>query len=394
MKSSKEEKIKDKRKIYLDTNLQIIFGITLTYIMGVSIITPAFPKIITELNISEKEIGLLISVFALPGILLTPILGVLADRWGRKKIIIPALMLFGLAGGVCSLVNGFKYLLVLRFIQGIGAASLGSLTVTIIGDIYSGKERTAAIGYYSGIRNIGLASFPVIGGAMAMGGWRYPFLLFFIAIPVGLLVLSFLKNPEPKNDQSLLEHLSGLSKSIKNRRVIGLFIISILSFIVYYGSYMTYFPILMGHSFGASPLIIGIIISTMFFTAAFASSKLGKLIKIYSEKTFLEIAFVLYALALMIMSFASKLWLFFASVLIFGTGHGIIYPIIQALLAELAPLEYRATFMSVSGMTFMVGQTLGPLLMGVVISVWGIGGVFYTGAALSIVLFIIAFRWL
>ena len=79
MKSVTEEKRKNKRKIYLDTNLQIIFGITLTYIMGVSSITPAFPRMVKELNISAKDIGLLISVFSFPGILLTPFLGIVAD---------------------------------------------------------------------------------------------------------------------------------------------------------------------------------------------------------------------------------------------------------------------------------------------------------------------------
>jgi len=67
-------------------------------------------------------------------------------------------------------------------------------------------------------------------------------------------------------------------------------------------------------------------------------------------------------------------------------------PIIQALLAREAPLKYRATFMSVSGMAFRVGQTLGPFLMGLVIGVWGTGGVFYAGAVLSIVMLIIIFR--
>ncbi|MBU1035423.1 MFS transporter, partial [bacterium] len=60
MKSNKKEKRKSKRRIYLDTNLQIIFGITLAYIMGVASITPAFPKMVKELNISAKDVGLLI----------------------------------------------------------------------------------------------------------------------------------------------------------------------------------------------------------------------------------------------------------------------------------------------------------------------------------------------
>lgn len=94
----------------------------------------------------------------------------------------------------------------------------------------------------------------------------------------------------------------------------------------------------------------------------------------------------------MIIPLISQPWLFFIPVVIFGIAHGMNIPVIQTLLAEAAPLKYRATFMSVSGMTFRVGQTLGPLLMGMVISVWGIGGAFYAGAGLSIVMFIIMFR--
>jgi len=93
----------------------------------------------------------------------------------------------------------------------------------------------------------------------------------------------------------------------------------------------------------------------------------------------------------LIIPFISQLRLFFIPVIIFGIAHGMGIPVIQALFAEAAPLKYRATFMSVSGMTFRVGQTLGPFLIGLVIGVWGMAGAFYTGAGLSIVMFIIIF---
>ena len=109
MKENIRKKRKRERKIYLDINLQIIFIVTLTYIMGVSSITPAFPKIVKELNISAKDVGLLITAFSFPGILLVPFLGMIADRWGRKRIIIPFLMLFGVAGGLCFFVRDFNY---------------------------------------------------------------------------------------------------------------------------------------------------------------------------------------------------------------------------------------------------------------------------------------------
>ena len=388
MKHDREEK-EYKRKIYLDTNLQIIFGITLTYIMGVSIITPAFPKIVKELNISAKDVGLLITAFSFPGILLTPFLGIVADRWGRKRIIIPFLMLFGIAGGLCFFVRDFKLLLILRLIQGIGAAPLGSLTVTIIGDLYSRKELIAAMGYNSSIRSIGSASYPAIGGALAMMGWHYPFILPVIAIPIGFFVLFNLKVPEPENKLHIREHLNIVWKKLRNRQVVGLLVIGIIIFVMLFGSYMTCFPLLLGNSFAASPLIIGLIMAGVSLIAAFTSSQLGKIIKLFSRKAILKMSFILYTLALLIIPLISQLRLFFIPVIIFGIAHGMSIPVIQALFAEAAPLKYRATFMSVSGMTFRVGQTLGPFLMGLVIGVWGISGAFYTGAVLSISMFII-----
>jgi len=390
MKYDKEEN-KNKRKIYLDTNLQIIFGITLTYVMGVSSITPAFPKMVKELNISAKDVGLLITAFSFPGILFTPFLGVVADRWSRKRIIIPFLMLFGIAGGLCFFVRDFKLLLILRLIQGIGTAPLGSLTVTIIGDLYSGKELVAAMGYNSSIRNIGSASYPAIGGALAMMGWHYPFILPVIAVPIGFLVLSTLKVPEPESELHIRQHLNIVWKKLRSRQIVGLLVIGIIIFIMLFGSYMTYFPLLLGNSFGASSLIIGLIIASVSLIAAFVSSQLGKIIKLFSNKTILKISFILYALALLIIPLISQLWLFFFPVIIFGIAHGMSIPVIQVLLAGAAPLKYRATFMSISQMTFRVGQTLGPFLMGLVIGVWGIGGAFYAGAALSIAMFIIMF---
>jgi len=392
IKSGKEEKIKNKRKIYLDTNLQIIFGITLAYIMGVASITPAFPKIVKELNISVKDVGLLITAFSFPGILLVPFLGVVADRWGRKRIIIPSLMLFGIAGGLCFFVRDFKLLLILRLIQGMGAAPLGSLTVTIIGDLYSGKKLVAAMGYNSSVRSIGSAVYPAIGGALAMMGWHYPFILPVIAIPIGFLVLSTLKVPEPENELHIREHLNIVWKKLRNRQVVGLLVIGIIIFVMLFGSYMTCFPLLVGNSFAASPLIIGLIMASVSLIAAVISSQLGKINKLFSRKAILKMSFILYTLALLIIPLISQLWLFFIPVIIFGIAHGMSIPVIQALFAEAAPLKYRATFMSVSGMTFRLGQTLGPFLIGLVIGVWGIGGAFYAGAALSIVMFIIIFR--
>ncbi|XOF33331.1 MAG: MFS transporter [Candidatus Electrothrix sp. YB6] len=102
MKSEQETQPSGGEKLWQDRNLQIIFAVTLMGVLGVASITPAFPSIVAELALSPKDIGLLLTVFTVPGVILTPVLGILADRFGRRKVLAPCLFLFALAGTACA----------------------------------------------------------------------------------------------------------------------------------------------------------------------------------------------------------------------------------------------------------------------------------------------------
>ncbi|MCG6960792.1 MFS transporter [bacterium BMS3Abin03] len=376
-------------KLYLNNNLQVIFSITLMSVLGVASITPAFPKIENELNISEQEVGLLITVFTLPGVILTPILGVLADRYGRKQILIPSLILFAIAGTSCFFTRHFDLLLVFRLLQGIGAASLGSLNVTLIGDFFNGRDRASAMGYNASVLSIGTASYPAIGGALATIGWYFPFLLPSLAVPIALIALYSLKSPKPANNQNLKEYLSKAWKAVIDKKVIGIFIASIFTFIILYGSYLTFFPFLLDSDYSASPLIIGLLMSTMSLTTAITSSQLGSLSVKYSQKVLLKIAFIIYALSMILIPLIPHLWLMIIPLIFFGIAQGLNIPSLQTMLTNLAPAENRAAFMSLNGMVLRLGQTIGPLIMGFVFVLSGMTGVFFAGAAFALLMFVL-----
>lgn len=377
---NKKHHEKKQEPVYKHTNLRIIFVVTLMAVMGVATITPAFPEIAENFDISTTEIGLLITVFTFPGILLTPLLGVLADRFGRKKILVPSLILFGIAGGACAFAGDFHILLVFRFIQGIGAASLGSLNTTIIGDLYYGHQMSEAMGYNGGVLNIGTATYPAIGGLLTLFGWNYPFLLPISAIPVGFLVLVSLKNPEPKKQQNLKEYLKSTWKSFQKKEVVGLFTLSFVTFIILYGALLTYFPFFMKQSFASSAVVIGLFMSVMSVASGVTSSQLGKLSRKYKKKRLLKTAFILYSLALAMLPFIANIWLLLIPTIIYGIANGLNIPTIQGLLASLSPPEYRAAFMSANGMVLRMGQTLGPILMGAFFLIWGVTGTFFASA--------------
>jgi ACDE family multidrug resistance protein len=373
------------RKVYKDHNLHVLFGVTLMAVLGVSSITPALPEIRDAFSVTSAQVGLLITIFTLPGISLTPVLGVLSDRHGRRKILIPALLLFGIAGGLCAFARSFELLLSLRLLQGMGAAALGTLNVTVIGDIFTGHERSAALGYNASVLSIGTASYPAIGGALATLGWFYPFALAFLAVPVGLLVLFSLHNPEPHNDQRLREYFGDVFSRLSDREVLGLLGVSLLTFIILFGPQLTFLPILMDERFGAPSYLRGAVLSGASLTTALTSARLGALTRRINERTLLEIAFVLYAAGLALVALVPNVWLLLVPAVLFGVAQGINLPNVFSLLNAHAPSENRGAFMAMNGMSLRAGQTIGPLLMAATAGTLGLTGAYLAATALAVV---------
>ncbi len=371
-------------------NLATIYLITLVAVMGVASISPAFPSIREHFNITPSQVTLLITVFTLPGIFLAPLVGLLADRWGRKTILLPSLFLFGLAGAGCFFTDNWEMLLLLRFFQGIGVSSLGSLNVTIIGDLFSGKKRGEIMGYNASVLSTGTAAYPALGGALAMAGWEYPFLLSLLAIPTGIMVIFCLKNPEPKEPQKLGEYLKRTWKNINKKTVWGLFIVNILLFVILYGTYISYFPQLMAERLDANDRQIGFYMAGFSIITAITSSQLKTINKYLKPKLQLSISFLLYMASMLILSVAANWWILLLPLVLFGLGHGMLIPGIQTLLVGFAPLGERAGFMSINGMILRIGQTFGPLFIGIFYALGGTGTAFIGGALVALAMFIVS----
>ncbi|HAQ19951.1 MAG TPA: MFS transporter [Prolixibacteraceae bacterium] len=371
----------------IEKNMIIIFGVTLIAVMGIASITPAFPGIIRYFGISTQQVGWLIAAFTLPGIFLTPLTGILADRLGRKLVLVPSLFIFGIAGFLCSFMRDFNSLLLFLFIEGIGAAGLSSINITLIGDLYSGEKRTALMGYNASILSIGTAAYPALGGLIATFGWQHIFYLPLLAIPLGVFVIFGLNNPEPKDHQGIGEYFRRIWKSINQRSVWGLFLVNMLVFILLYGAYLTYFPILLSERLQASSVQIGLMMSIMSLVTAATSSQLGRINKRFQSKTILLFGTGLYFLS-MVSLLISQSWVqIIGSVMIFGLGHGLLIPSIQNLLVGFASIKERAAFMSFNSMVLRIGQTIGPLLIGVFYAIASIQGSLLAGAVVALIMF-------
>jgi MFS transporter, ACDE family, multidrug resistance protein len=381
-----------KKTRFFQKNLRIIYSITLMEVLGVASIAPALPKIQQQLNISEQDIWLLITVFTFPGIFLTLFLGIIADRLGRKTILVPSLLLFGISGGLCALTNDFNILLLLRFLQGVGAASLNSLNLAIIGDIFENKfARARVMEYNITVLSVAMAAFPAIGGALALIAWYYPFLVSLLAIPIGLWIMFTLKLPPKRSVQNFRLYLINAYKCVLKKEAIAIFLVNIISFIILYGALITYFPFLMDRKFGASTLLTGGIMSLTAFSAGITASRLIILRKWFGEKQLLLLSYVLYAIACSIIPYCERIYYLLIPVLLFGLAQGANLPNLLNILTGLAPLEQRAVFLSLNAMILKIGQTIGPFIMGIVYGFWLLEGVFLFSSILSLIMFAIVY---
>jgi len=351
--------------------------------MGVSSITPALPLIARTFEISVSEVAMLITVFTLPGIILTPALGVLADLIGRKKVMVPSMLVFGLAGFACTFAQTYDQLLLFRFIQGTGTAALGSLNVTIIGDIFKGKERAEAMGYNSGVLSFGATLYPAIGGALALFGWYYPFFLPLLAIPVAFIIMAYLDNPEPLRDATLSEYFGNVRRGLSNRRVLLLFVATMVSFSILYGPILTIIPFLLEDRFGASSLIIGIVLGTVAISNGSTAMTMGKLITRFSAIGLLKFSFLLYTISLLLIPAMPAIAILIIPVMMYGLAQGINLPVIITMVSNETTAENRATIMSMNGMVLRISQTFAPLLMSFVYAQYGFSGVYLISAFLA-----------
>ena len=377
--------------LFQNKNFYIILTVTLLSVIGVTSIIPVFPDMSQALNVSLSKIGLFITVFTLPGALLSPVIGMIIDRVGRKRILITALILFGITGTLCFFLRNFETILVLRFFQGIGGACLGIINFTLIGDVFSGDQKAKAMGYNSGAILVGSAIFPAVGGVLALIKWYFPFLLPAIALVVAIWVFVALDTPEPKEKVKLNHYIRKTLGSILKRESVTLFLLSFATFFLLFGTIMTYMPVLLKNQFGLSSSQIGFMLFCLALATALVASQVNRFYNTFSMKVLIFFGFGSYLLGFALIPFVNHIYLVLILMMIIGVGQGINIPAIFHVLTNIAPSNHRGAFMSINSMSIRGGQTIGPLIAGLLFGLWGLSWVFWSAAGLSILFVILVF---
>lgn len=344
--------------------------VPLLMVLGNSMLIPEFPRIQSALHISQFQVGLLITLFSASAGITIPILGFLSDQYGRKTIIIPAILLYGIGGvisGLGSTILGPSYLVVLigRVVQGIGAAGTAPIVMAMVGDLYKSNSRSEAMGIIEASNGMGKVLSPILGTAIALIAWWALFFSYSIlAVPIALAIYFLTQEPESKGQKQKPGEYFKSILGIFKQKGIAIFVSLFAGMVILFNLFgvLSIVSDILENTHHLKGLVKGLVIAIpIFFMSSFAYltgyflKKKGKYFKIT-----ILIGLITASSSLVLLPFFKNPYIYIAILSIMGLGSGLVLPSVNTLITSSAQSQQRGGVTSIYGAVRFLGVAIGP----------------------------------
>jgi ACDE family multidrug resistance protein len=369
-------------------------------VLGNSMLIPILPQIKKELDLTQFEVSLVITLFSISAAFVIPFSGFLSDRYGRKKVIIPSLLLFAIGGVVAGLAAwllsgqmAYWVMMAGRVIQGIGAAGTAPITMALVGDLFKGGAQSKALGLIEATNGLGKVASPILGTLISFIVWFAPFFAFSLICLLSVVAMAFLvKEPaltsEPPKLKKYLQSVGKIFKT-EGRWLISLFFVGTIGLFVLFGV-LFYLSDILETKYKVAPLNKGYILAIPLLAMATSSYITGRMIKkeFPLMKKLIIIGLLLNAAALIPLMFLDNLMFMIALLAINGIGTGLSLPCINSFITGSVDKAKRGMITSLYSSVRFGGVAMGPPIFGWLMTMenWVLFGT-------NVVLVVIAVIW-
>jgi MFS family permease len=358
---------------------------------GAHIVATNLPAYAEVVGVGAFMIGLLIAVYDFAELFAKPMAGFIADQRGMKSTLIAGLLIF-IFGSLLFLMINPRLLLVVRFVQGLGAAALSTVSITLVAK-YFPEGRGKAFGIYNAIKGAGYVIAPAFGGFLVHG---YGFSAIFVvsgAVGVLALLLSLLlprdrqKADDLKDDDDDLT-LKQFFLIFKERRLLPIYAVIVINMFMV-GILFGFLPVYL-YSIGYTPLESGAVLSVATLSYLLIQPFAGYLADRVEIRITVLGGLFLSSLGIISGTFTSGIVLL-ALVILSGVGIGTVWTNSDALVSTLVDENRLGAGMGAAQSFKEFGDMTGPLAVGLITQFYGVHAGFITCGALALIfLFVLA----
>jgi MFS transporter, ACDE family, multidrug resistance protein len=341
---------------------------------GAHVVAVNLPAYAAQVGIGVAMIGLLIAAYDAAEVVAKPVFGAIADRRGMKQTMLAGILVFVLASLAYLWVDP-RLLLIIRFLQGIGAAALSAVSLALVAAYTTVERRGQAYGIYNSLKGTGYVVSPIVGGAIVL---KSNFSMIFVAaaaIGVAAFALSLLL-PKPKTESKELVDdrddkigLSGLVAAFRQSSLWPWYVVTVVN-MFFVGILFGFLPVRV-YALGYDPLVNGILLTAVSASYLLVQPIAGAMADRVNPILTIRIGLFLAGICVILTPFVTGGLLFVIAVLA-GIGVGTVWTNTDALISQQAKAGKLGATMGVAGTFKEIGDMLGPLLIGVASQAFGL----------------------
>ncbi|MDY6875667.1 MAG: MFS transporter [Chloroflexota bacterium] len=367
--------------------------------LGRTILNPFLMLYVTrKFDVGMTEVGMLFGLMSITNTVGSTLGGALADRLGRKWMMILGLFISGLSSLAMGMVGTFDLFFAVLLFVGLVASIGGPAQGAMVADLLPEEKRAGGFGIFRVVANISWVCGPVIGGLLVLRSYMPLFICDAVAssITAGIVLLAIRETkPAPhegKPEQTVFQTFSGYWNVLKDS-TFTLFIGACILMTVAYIQLYTTLGVYLRDTHGLPEQAYGYLMSMNAMAVVLLQVTIARRITRYRPMNMMALGTLLYAIGFGMYGLFSSYALFIVAMFIITVGEMVVMPTAQALVAKIAPEDMRGRYMAVFGFSWAIPQAVGPLLAGLVMDnadprwVWyGAGLVGLVGAAAFILL--------
>lgn len=380
-------------------------SIPLVMTLGNSMLIPVLPILEDKVGISSFQSSMIITSYSVAAIFLIPVAGYLSDRFGRKKVILPSLILAligGLIAGFASwkMDDPFTMIIIGRVIQGIGAAGAMPIVLPLVGDLYQDDEEKASscLGIIETSNTFGKVLSPILGSIFAAFLWFLPFFsisaLSLISI---VLIFFFVKVPKEKDEPVKFKEFFNNTKKVfkaEGKWLYTVFLNGVLVMLILF-SMLFFLSENLEKVHDIKGIKKGFVLAIPLLLLCTASFISGRKIKgdIKTIRLVMLSCLAVMSIAVAFVGFTNKkIILLLAVTSIVGIAIGALLPALDAIITENIEKELRGTVTSFYSSARFIGVAAGPPIMSIVMKNF-LNGSYIVAGVLGVILLFIVFKF-